>query len=154
MPVLDLALSVTHVLAGAAWFGAMFYSATVLHPRAAVFFRKNEDFEAFIMTLSDGARRKVLGACVLIAGSGIGLAITSWRSPVPFVWLALVGLKVALFLAAVVLFSYTSWRLWPRRVFATAEDLPALRRTYRLIVWTLLVLVGLNMALGVAAHRL
>lgn len=154
MPLLDLALSVAHVLAGAAWFGAMVYSATVLHPRATVFFRKDEEFEAFIVTLSDGARWKVLGASILIAGSGIGLAIIRWRSPVPSAWLALFGLKVALFLGAVALFGYTSWWLWPRRVFATAEDLPALRRTFRLIAWMLLVLVGFNMALGVAAHLL
>ena len=152
MPVLKLALSITHVLVAAAWFGAMFYSLTVLHPRAALFFKKNEDFETLITTVSAGARWKVLGACFLIAVSGIGLAIINWPSPVPPIWLLLVGLKLALFLVALALFSYTSWWLWPARVFAAAEEIPMFQRKFRLIAWSLIVLVGFNIALGVAAH--
>lgn len=154
MLVFKLALSMTHVLVAAAWFGAMFYSLTVLHPRAALIFKKNEDFEAFITTLSDGARWKVLGACFLIAVSGIGLAIINWRSPVPSIWLVLVGLKFALFLVALAFFSYTSWQLWPARVFAATEDIPTFQRKFRLIGWSLIVLVGVNIALGVAIHIL
>jgi len=152
MLVLQLALSVTHVLVAAAWFGAMFYSLTVLHPRAALFFKKNEDFEALITTMSAGARWKVLGACLLLAASGIWLTLINWRSPVPSIWLVFIGLKLALFLVALALFSYTSWWLWPARVFATAEELPLFQRKFRWIAWSLTVLVGLNIALGVAAH--
>ena len=154
MLFLKLALSMTHVLVAAAWFGAMFYSLTVLHPKAALFFKKAEDFEALITTLSDGARWKVLAACFLIAVSGAGLAIINWRSPVRSIWLILVALKLALFLVALALFSYTSWRLWPARVFATAEEIPLFHRKFRLIAWSLIFLVGFNIALGVAAHIL
>lgn len=154
MSILKLALSTTHVLVATAWFGAMFYSVTVLHPRAVPFFKKDTDFEAFITTVSAGARWKVLGACFLIAASGIGLAIIKWRSPVPSIWLVLVGLKLTLFLMALGLFSYTSWRLWPARVFATSEDIPRFQRKFRLIAWSLIVLVGFNMPLGVAVHIL
>jgi len=154
MASLELALSITHVLVAAAWFGAMVYSMTVLHPRASLFFKKNGDVEALLITLSDGARWKVLGACVLIAVSGVGLAITSWPSAVPATWLVLIGAKLALFLMAVALFGYTSWRLWPARVFATTEEIPVFRRKFRLIAWSLIVFVGLAMALGVAARLL
>lgn len=152
MPVLQLALSTIHVVVAAAWFGAMFYSLTVLHPRAAAFFEKDVDFEAFITTVSDGARWKVLAACFLIAASGIGLAIINWRSPVPLTWLVLIGLKLGLLLIAFGLFSYTSWRLWPARVFATSEDIPRFQRKFRLIAWCLTVVVGFNMTLGLAAR--
>lgn len=152
MLAVKLALSMIHVLVAAAWFGAMFYSLTVLHPRAALFFRKNEAFEAFITTVSGGARWKVLGAASLTAVSGIGLAIINWRTPVPSIWLVFVGVKLGLFLMALALFSYISWRLWPARVFATTEEIPLFQRKFRLMAWSLMVLVGLNMALGVAAH--
>jgi len=95
-----------------------------------------------------------LGACFLLAVSGIGLAIINWPSPVPATWLVLVGVKLALFLMALALFSYASWRLWPARVFATTKEIPLFQRTFRLIAWSLIVLVGLNKALGVAAHIL
>ncbi len=149
-----LALSVIHVLVGAAWFGAMFYSLTVLHPRAALFFKDNERFEAFIANVSDGARWKVLGACLLIAISGLGLTFINWPSSPSPLWLVLVGLKLALFLAALALFCYTSWWLWPARIFAAPEDIPTFQRKFRVIAQSLIVLVGLNLALGVAAHLL
>lgn len=152
MPILQLALAIIHVLVAAAWFGAMVYSLTVLHPGAARFFKKNEDVEALITTISAGARWKVVTACFLIAASGIGLAALNWRSPAPSIWRVLIGLKLALFLAALALFSYTSWWLWPARIFATAEEIPVFQRKFAWIAWSLTVLVGLNIVLGLAAH--
>lgn len=154
MLVVKLALSIIHVLVGAAWFGAMFYSLTVLHPRAALFFKDNERFEAFIASVSDGARWKVLGACLLVAASGLGLVFINWPSSTSSLWLLLVGLKLALFLLALILFCYTSWWLWPGRIFAVPEDIPTFQRKFRLIAQSLIVLVGLNLTLGVAAHFL
>lgn len=152
MPALQLAFSITHVLVAAAWFGAMVYSMTVLHPHAGRFFRTHTDFEVFITTISARARWKVLGACCLLAVSGVGLTLTGWRSPAPSPWLILIAVKSVLFLVALALFSYTSWWLWPARVFATTDEIPRFQRRFRRIAWSLIVLVGLNIALGVAAR--
>lgn len=154
MPILPIALSTIHVLAAAAWFGAMLYSLTVLHPRAALFFENDADFEAFVTTVSAGARWKVLAACILIAVSGIALTMMNWRPPALSFWLVILGLKLALFLIAVGLFSYTSWRLWPARIFATGDEIAKFQREFRIIGWFLLALVGFSMALGVASHML
>ncbi len=64
------------------------------------------------------------------------------------------GAKVALLAAATALFWHVSWRLWPRRLFATPEELPALRARFRGVAWALLTLVGLEIVLGAAAATL
>jgi hypothetical protein len=70
MQLVRSVLLAAHVLAGAAWFGAMLYSLVVLHPRAKSFFRNPAQFEDFIATLAAGARWKVLGGCMFIALTG------------------------------------------------------------------------------------
>jgi putative copper export protein len=66
-------LLLIHMLASAAWFGAMFYSLAVLHPRARAFFGDAKRFEEFISHVAAGARWKVLGGCLLIALTGAAL---------------------------------------------------------------------------------
>ena len=67
-------------------------------------------------------------------------------------WLAVVLIKVTLFASAVVIFSYASWRLWPRRIFATPDELPAIRRRFRLVGFSLLVIAATSFALGILPH--
>jgi uncharacterized membrane protein len=143
--------AVVHALASAAWFGSMFYSFSVLHPRAKQYFSDDSDFEAFIATLSQGARWKVLGAFAVVAASGLGLCLTHPpRSQ--HAWLALVVAKALLFLISLLVFCYTSWRLWPRRILATRAEVPALQRTFRRIAVTMITLIGASIVLGVLAH--
>jgi uncharacterized membrane protein len=151
--VLSLLLTLVHVLAGAAWFGAMFYSLTVLQPRAMLWFGKPERFEEFIAAVSHGARSKVLAAFGLMALTGAGLTATAWRQPASTAWLALIGAKVVLLAAALAVFVHTSWRLWPARVLALPEEIPGLQRKFRRVGWTMIGLVGLSMALGVTARH-
>jgi hypothetical protein len=145
-------VAIAHALAGAAWFGAMFYSLTVMQPRAVHFFSTPAQFEEFIAFVSHGARWKVLGAFAFVAATGIALFLLCL--PAPPVWLGLIAAKVALFFVALAVFVYTSWWLWPARVFVTPEEIPSIQRRFRIIGWTMIALVGLNLALGVAAHRL
>ena len=139
-------------LVAAAWFGAMIYSLAVLQPRAARFFASDREFEDFIATISDGARWKVLTACLLLAATGIGLTIVLWRGAASPVWLALVTLKGALLLVALALFAYVSWWLWPARILAAPDEIPVFQRRFRLVGWSLIGLVGLGIALGLAAR--
>jgi uncharacterized membrane protein len=147
-------VAAVHVLAGAAWFGAMFYSLTVLHPRARRFFDDDEKFEFFIVTISQGARWKVLAALGLIAASGLALMLLLARAGMSRGWLILIGVKVVLFAIATLIFWYASWRLWPRRIFASAEELPAIRRRFAAVGIALVLIAGASMALGLLAHAM
>ena len=42
-----------------------------------------------------------------------------------------------------------SWWLWPRRVFATDEELPAFEGVFARHAWLMFAIVSLAMALGV-----
>ena len=149
MSWLTLLLIILHVLAGAAWFGSMVYSLFVMQPRASAYFGSAERFEPFIAFVSHGARRSVFGAFGLMAVSGLGLTWLKLPSPPSPLWLALFALKIGLYLIALGLFAYTTWQLWPLRVLASADEAPAMQRTFRFVGWTMIALVGAMMILGI-----
>ena len=146
--------SIAHGLAGAAWFGAMFYSLTVLQPRALLFFDDEEAFEIFITVISHGARWKVLSAFGLMALTGIPLTVLNGSLKSSALWIGLIGLKGGLFLITLMIFVYTSWWLWPARVLATVAEIPLMQRKFKLVGGTMLGLVGLNMAVGILANAI
>ena len=154
MHVLHSMAAVVHTLTGGVWLGAMAYSFFLLHPRARVYFSDPVAFESFSAPLSHGARWKVLGALGLLAGSGGILMAVRWREPAPAVWLALIALKIALFLAATALFVYVSWRLWPARVLAATWEIPPIQRAFHRAAAVMLVLATSALVLGVLAGLL
>src|SRR5262249_40953788 len=99
MTFVSALLAVVHVLAGAAWFGAMFYSLFVLHPRGRAFFERPSDFEEFITFVSHGARYAVLGALGVLALTGAGLILVRMPSGPSSGWALLAGMKAVLFAA-------------------------------------------------------
>jgi hypothetical protein len=145
-----LALSV-HLLAAAVWLGAMAYSLAVVQPRSQGFIEDERRREAFATVLAAGARRPVLGVIALLAASGAALVALEAGDDPGSGWWLIVGAKVALLAAAAALFWHVSWRLWPQRLFATPEELPALRGRFRGVAWALLALLGLEFVLGAAA---
>jgi putative copper export protein len=147
-------VAAAHVLAGAAWFGAMLYSLMVLHPRARSFFRSPGQFEEFIAYLAAGARWKVLGGAAFIALTGVGLLLLPAAGETSTAWYACIAAKVVLFVLAVGLFCFASWKLWPDRVFASPVEIPKYQRRFRIIAFTLLILVGVSTALGVLSSHL
>jgi uncharacterized membrane protein len=150
--ILHAILAIVHVLAAAGWFGAMCYSAFILHPRARRFFTNAADFEAFIATVSDGARWKVLGTLALIGLSGTGLTLLSGsRSPT---WWVLIAAKSLFLLAALGLFVYVSWRLWPARVLALPNEIPRFQAIFRRVAGAMIALAAMAMVLGAVAHLL
>ena len=142
-----------HVLGGGIWIGAMVFSIFVLHPRAELFFERDADFESFIFTVVHGARWKVVSGIVALLVSGIGLAFWPGHevSGDPL-WLALFAIKLLLFCAATGCFIYVSWVLWPRRTFASAEELPAIKRHFIHVGVVMVLANAANMSLGIAAH--
>jgi uncharacterized membrane protein len=150
--VASLTLTVLHSLAGAAWVGAMFYSAMVLQPKAQAYFQRPEAFEQFISAISSGARWKVLTAFAMVGASGIAMVlIEAQRQPSPL-WSMLVGGKLVLYLIALAVFVYASWRLWPARILASSEEIPIIQHRFRRIGQIMLCLIGLSFVLGLVAH--
>ncbi len=136
----DLVLCV-HVLAGAAWFGAMLYSLFVVQPRARRFFRREDAFEEFAATLAAGARWKVLSGCGLIAGTGVGLLLCA--GPLTEFAKQWLKAKSVFFGMAVTIFCYVSWRLWPARVLAAPSEVLSVQKRFRTWAAVLICLVGL-----------
>jgi uncharacterized membrane protein len=152
MSFLHTLLAVAHALSSAAWFGAMFYSLTVMQPRAKRFFASDAEFEEFVATVAQGARWSVLAAFAFVAITGVGLIVVARPVPVTDAWLVIVALKVALFGLALAIFSYASWQLWPRRIFASPAELPRIRQQFRTVGFALLTIAALSFALGILPH--
>jgi uncharacterized membrane protein len=159
MTALRASLAVVHVGSAAAWLGAMLYSLLVVRPRAASFFRDEDDLEDFTIVLAAGARTTVLALMAALAASGAGLTVLELTraDAVRRAWLGLVVLKIASLLVALGLFVYVSWRLWPARARAHAlrsPELPALQARFRLVALALTALVTAGLILGAAADAL
>jgi uncharacterized membrane protein len=152
MSFLHTLLAIAHALSSAAWFGAMFYSLTVMQPRAKRFFASDAEFEEFVATVAQGARWSVLAAFAFVAITGVGLIVVARPVPVTKAWLVIVALKVALFALALAIFSYASWQLWPRRIFASPAELPRIRQQFRIVGFALLTIAALSFALGILPH--
>ncbi|MDC0674201.1 hypothetical protein [Nannocystis radixulma] len=141
-----------HVLGGGVWIGAMVFSVFILHPRAERFFTRATEFEDFIFSVVHGARYKVLAGIAAIVASGVALALAYRDTAAPWSWL--VAVKVALLLISLALFLHVSFTLWPRRVFAREDELPAVRRRFWWIGVVMIVCNTANMGLGVLARVL
>jgi len=149
----EATLLAVHVLGGGVWVGVMVFSIFVLHPRAEQYFERDTDFEDFIFTVVHGARWKVFAGVMAILLSGVGLSV--WPGHAVLVepgWLILFAAKIALFGVSTGCFIYVSWVLWPRRTFATAAELPAIKALFWRIGVIMIVANATNVALGIAAH--
>lgn len=142
-----------HVLGGGVWIGAMAFSVFVLHPRAERFFAGSSTFEDLLFTVVHGARWKVVAGIAAIVGSGVALALLR-SGPAGAAWDAIVVAKVALLGVSLALFCHVSWVLWPRRVFASPGELPAIRRRFRVVGMVMIACNAINMGLGILAGGL
>lgn len=139
-------IAIIHVGLAAAWVGGMAYSLFVVQPKLKKFFGPaDDDREALTAVIASGNRWKVLALIAVTAITGLILLLLDnqhW-------WLH--ALKALLLLVATIIFWYVSWRHWPRRVFATATERPALQRQLGILATTMLALAATAFALGVAA---
>lgn len=142
-------VAIIHAGLAAAWVGGMTYSLFVVQPKLKKFFGPDEESrEALTAVIASGNRWKVLGLITAIAATGLILLLLDHRHW----WIHAV--KGLLLLAATAIFWFVSWRHWPRRVFATAAERPALQRQLRLLATTMLALTTTAFALGItAAHH-
>jgi uncharacterized membrane protein len=146
---------VVHGLASAAWFGAMFYSLTMVQPRAKACLRNDEAFEGLIASLAQRTRWKVLSLFAVVGASGLAWGGYRWyEGQLGAWWLAMMTVKCMLFLLALGLFCHVSWRLWPQRIFAIGAEIPTIQRRFRQVGLLMLALIGSAMVLGFVATAL
>ncbi len=142
-------VAIVHAGLAAAWVGGMAYSLFVVQPKLKKYFGPDQEGrETLTAVIASGNRWKVVGLIAAIALGGLALLLIEnerW-------WIHAV--KALLLLGATAIFWYVSWRHWPRRVFATAAEVPALQRRLVVLATTMLGLTGLAFALGVAAVHL
>jgi putative copper export protein len=127
---------VAHLTIAAVWLGSMVYSLTVVQPRVERFFPDPERREEFLVTLANGNRRPVVALVVALLLTDLEILVAR-----PEVRLGY-GIALLLYLLAGALFVHVSWRHWPARVFALAEELPGFQHRLRQLAWTMLGLVG------------
>ena len=146
---MTVVVAIVHAGLAAAWVGGMAYSLFVVQPKLKRYFGPDQEGrEGLTTVIASGNRWKVVGLIAAIALSGLALLLIErehW-------WIHAV--KGLLLLGASAIFWYVSWRHWPRRVFATSTELPALQRRLVVLATTMLGLTGLAFALGVAAVQL
>jgi uncharacterized membrane protein len=155
--VLRALLVVVHVGTTAAWLGGMLYSITVVQPKLVRFFADPSEREDFATVLAAGARWTVLGLAALLALSGAGLTAIELDEAESTIdaWAALVVLKAGLLAAAVALFVYVSWRLWPQRLLAHmsgSTELARIQARFRWIAVALTALIAAGFVAGVIAE--
>jgi hypothetical protein len=156
MPVrlAEAALVLVHVLGGGVWIGAMAFSIFILHPRAEAYFARAIDFEHFIFHVVHGARWKVVAGIAAIAASGAALSLWPGHAFEAGASSALLAAKLLCFGLSAGGFIYVSWGLWPRRAFATAGELPALKQRFWRVGVMMIVANVASMTLGIASHVL
>ena len=142
-------VAIIHAGLAAAWVGGMAYSLFVVQPKLKRYFGSDQEGrETLTAVIASGNRWKVVGLIAAIALSGLVLLLMHHEHW----WIQAV--KGGLLLCATGIFWYVSWRHWPRRVFATAAEVPALQRRLIVLATTMLGLTGLAFALGVVAVHL
>jgi len=150
--VLTNVFAVIQTVVLAAWFGSMVYSIVVVQQfqlRAP----DPENYEDVGQLMASGSRRRIIRLIVLITISGVGFVITRLhRDPAPSdTWVTLMWVKLVLFALAVCAFTYQSWWVWPRRIFALPAEMPGVRRTFLVTSLFMAVMLGLILAIDVVA---
>jgi hypothetical protein len=111
----------------------------------------DEKYESFITNAASGARWKVIAGLVTIAVTGLALIPLARPEPANVSWDTIMICKTALLVVVGINFWRISWRLWPKHVFATAAELPGIRRQFRNAGVTMIVIAAVAMVLSVWA---
>jgi Flp pilus assembly protein TadB len=142
-------IAIIHAGLAAAWVGGMAYSLFVVQPKLKKYFgAREEEREHLTAVIASGNRYKVLALIGVIALTGVVLLLLDHHHW----WIH--ALKGVLLLLATGIFYYVSWHHWPRRIFATAAERPALQRQLITLATVMLTLTGAAFALGVLSTHL
>lgn len=151
MDLLYAAIRLVHILVAAALLGAMSYSIFVVQSRGRQFFSNPREFEEFTAFISHGARWKMLVAVGLLAASGVALVLLRAHEA-RRQWTWLITAKAVVLLAATLVFSYASWKLWPSRIFALRDEISKYQRQFRVVGFAMLTMIMLEFILSAFAQ--
>ena len=140
----------THAAASSVWLGSMCYSLFVFAPRMSAHLDDVEAYEEAARALARGMRYAMIAALSVVGVTGIALLL--WPGGGTG-WWVVNAVKLALFLAAVGLFAWVTLKLWPERVFATADELPAQQRRAARVAAVMLAVVVSAYTLGIVASH-
>ena len=154
MEWIELIVRVVHAVVGAVWLGSIYFSLMVLHRQSPELFDTLQEFEEYVTGLSDGNRWRVMSAVGTTGVTGLILMALSTENLGDPLWLAIMGVKIAALLATFGVFCYVSWRLWPERVFAVGDEIPALQRKGTILRATMFTFVSLSFILGIVVHAM
>jgi len=143
-------LRLIHLLAGAAWFGALVYRTGFVDPKSKRFFGDPARYELFSLNLADGMRYVVMLSLASVGVSGFALTGLLWKTDPD--WQTLMAIKCGLWLIACGVFAYISWVYWPKRVFAVPEEYHRLHRQGLLLAAAMIGLSAAGLALGSVAR--
>lgn len=131
-----MVVTVAHLTIAAIWLGSMIYSLAVVQPRVERFFPDHERREEFLVSLANGNRWPVVTLIITLVFTDLAILLVRPEARLGY------GIALVLYLLAGAVFVHVSWRHWPARVFALAEELPGFQRRLRQLAWTMLGLVG------------
>jgi len=151
MKLLELALTWMHGLSAAAWFGAIVYRTFTVDPKAKSFLTSPADYERFSVHLAHNMRYVVSVGIFTCGLSGFALAGLKWNGTADAEAL-LLGLKVVVWLAALLLFLHVSYVHWPWRSLADPNDFPAYQRRAFVPACGMIALAGTGFLLGQACR--
>lgn len=148
-------LYVAHTLALGGWFGAQIYSVLIVQRHPA----QDEDpeyFEDFATRMAHGTRYILLAVIGVMLPTWVLLVILRAGGNVELgaAWAWLVAVKSAAILATIGLFVYLSWHVWPQRIFALRDELPAVRRRFFRLSVGILSASGLALAVGIVEQSM
>ncbi|WP_280397097.1 hypothetical protein [Nocardia carnea] len=139
----------------AVWFGSMVYSIVVVQ-QFQFTAEDPEEYEEVGQMMADGSRQRILRLAIIAGIAGAVAAMSrAMDTPAPSgAWVALMAVKVVLYIGAVTAFAIQSWRIWPKRIFALPGEMPGIRRTFFALSLTMAVLLGAILAIDVVAASL
>jgi uncharacterized membrane protein len=139
-------MMIVHLTIAAVWLGSMIYSLAVVQPTVRRFFRDESRREDFLLALAHGNRWRVVALVGVLLLSAAWVMVTTPQ--------VLTGYAAAstLYAIAAAIFCNVSWRHWPARVFALAEERAGYERRLRIQALAILccVSVAFLIALGVS----
>ena len=151
MTILEQVLLWAHGLSGAAWFGAIFYRTATVDRKVKSYCPEPAEYERLSIHLAHNMRYMVWGGILTCGLSGFALVGLRWQ-PENEAWLGLMGAKVVVWLAAVGLFCYVSYRHWPWRALAAPTESDRYRAEAQRLAWLMVALSAMGFLLGQACR--
>lgn len=150
MTVLALVFGVVQVLTIGGWYGCQIYSVTLVqrHPWMD---SDSAYYEDFMCALARNTRWIIFGVLGAALPSWIGEIVVRSLLGVGPLWILLAVVKSVLLVFAIGCFAYLSWHVWPLRIFALPDELPAVRRRFWWTSALVMVSLGGVLAVGVVA---